>query len=288
MMGGRLWVESQPGMGSIFHFTLHFKAIGNILENDANAGEQIFVAPSGLNILLAEDNPINQKLALTLLSQAGNQVVIANNGREAVELARQSNFDLVLMDMQMPEMGGIEATLLIREHESGARIPIIALTANAMQSDQQRCLEAGMDAYLSKPIQKAELFRLIAKVTGGCSTGAVQPTGHFDYLAALERSDKDIIEIIGEEFLRGIPAYLSAIDSALNKGEIEKIQRAAHTLKGVIGNFGAKPATECARRIEQAAESGDLVTAKENFQALQTEMATFQETLQTFLPQKQE
>ncbi|MDP2828971.1 MAG: PAS domain S-box protein [Sulfuricellaceae bacterium] len=293
MMGGQLWVESQPGVGSTFHFTARFKAARERLETNADPGEQAPATPVGLNILLAEDNPINQKLAVTLLSKAGHQVSVANNGLEAIEQIRNTNFDLVLMDMQMPEMGGIEATLLIREHETilGGHVPIIALTANAMQGDQERCLSAGMDAYLSKPIQKEELFRLIARTMDSGSTGhapggprdADEPEGRFDYLDALSHSDKDIIDIIGAEFLSEIPGYLAKIESALNKDEAKETQRAAHTFKGVIGNFGAKPAARCAGRIEQAAETGDLATAKETYLELQTEVTAFQQALQHIL-----
>ncbi|MEP7340013.1 MAG: response regulator, partial [Acidobacteriota bacterium] len=117
----------------------------------------------GLRILLAEDNVVNQRLFLRLLEKQGHTIAVANNGREAVKALEQEHFDIVLMDMQMPEMDGFEATASIRQQEliTGARIPIIAMTANAMQGDRERCLEAGMDAYVSKPIKAAELFNLI-------------------------------------------------------------------------------------------------------------------------------
>jgi CheY-like chemotaxis protein len=118
-----------------------------------------------LNILLAEDNPINQKLAVSLLEKQGWKVTIANNGKEAVDLIEKDNFDLVLMDVQMPEMDGVEATKIIREREkkTGKHIPIIALTANAFKDDKKKCLDAGMDDYTSKPIKIQELFEIIEK-----------------------------------------------------------------------------------------------------------------------------
>jgi CheY-like chemotaxis protein len=117
-------------------------------------------------VLLAEDNPVNQKLAVRLLEKLGHAVVLANNGREAVEAVGREAFDVVLMDVQMPEMGGLEATAAIREGEAGGgrRLPIIALTAHAMKGDRERCLAAGMDGYVSKPIRREDLVREIDAV----------------------------------------------------------------------------------------------------------------------------
>jgi CheY-like chemotaxis protein len=121
-----------------------------------------------LRILVAEDNKVNQRLVLRLLEKAGHSAELANNGREAVDMLDQGVFDVVLMDLQMPELGGIEATAVIREHEkrTGARVPIYALTAHAMKGDRERCLAAGMDGYLSKPIQSQELYKLLRAVEG--------------------------------------------------------------------------------------------------------------------------
>jgi CheY-like chemotaxis protein len=120
---------------------------------------------SCLRVLLAEDNPVNQLLATRLLEKRGHQVVVAANGREALEALGKDTYDLVLMDVQMPEMDGIEATIAIREMEksSGRHLPVVALTAHAMKGDQERCLDAGMDAYLSKPIRPRELDDLLEK-----------------------------------------------------------------------------------------------------------------------------
>jgi CheY-like chemotaxis protein len=123
-------------------------------------------ARKNLKILVAEDNKVNQRLALRMLEKLGHSVVLANNGREAVDMLAQGVFDLVLMDLQMPELGGLEATAVIREQEerTGARVPIYALTAHAMKGDRERCLAAGMDGYLSKPIQPHELHKLLDAV----------------------------------------------------------------------------------------------------------------------------
>ena len=121
-----------------------------------------------LQILLVEDNPINQKVAARLLEKAGHNVTIAGNGKEALDRVLGASFDLVLMDLQMPEMDGLEATMAIRRQEAGSprRLPIVALTAHAMMGDRERCLEAGMDGYVTKPVQTQTLFQTMAEVLG--------------------------------------------------------------------------------------------------------------------------
>jgi PAS domain S-box-containing protein len=168
MMGGRIWVESEMGQGSAFHFTASFGLYDSARNAEAGLVPAIAPAPSseetkGLRVLLAEDNAVNQKLAVRMLEKRGHAVVVAANGREALAELERGAFDLVLMDVQMPEMGGFEATAVIREKErmSGAHIPIIAMTAHAMKGDRERCLAAGMDGYISKPINAKELFAAI-------------------------------------------------------------------------------------------------------------------------------
>jgi CheY-like chemotaxis protein len=170
MMGGRIWVESQPGCGSAFHFT----AILAVSEQNAEAPAP---APANLpastparklHILLAEDNAVNQKLAVRLLERSGHSVVCANDGRQALEAFGREPFDLVLMDVQMPQMDGLEATAAIRHLEAGSRhTPILALTANAMKGDRERCLAAGMDGYMAKPLRREILFETIGTVCPG-------------------------------------------------------------------------------------------------------------------------
>ncbi len=169
MMGGRIWFESQPGSGSQFHFTGRF---GTRTETDA---QQVHTPvpttnlkpTQGLRILVAEDNLVNQFLASRILQKAGHQVVIADNGQEAFDHVWSGNFDLVLMDIQMPVMDGLEATARIRKQEIGMnrRIPIVAMTAHALKEDREKCLGAGMDGYVAKPILTSELFSAIAIAT---------------------------------------------------------------------------------------------------------------------------
>lgn len=165
MMGGRIWVESVLGTGCAFHFTARF-GIQSQMPLPTEKDVVSDCEPTSLRILLAEDNPVNQKLATILLEKQGHDVSIANNGEEAVQLWAEQPFDVILMDMQMPVLNGLEATkaILEREQEKGRHTPIIALTANAMRGDREQCLAAGLDGYIAKPFQKKELYAEIARV----------------------------------------------------------------------------------------------------------------------------
>ena len=234
-------------------------------------------------ILLAEDNAINQKLAVRLLEKEGHRVVVAGTGRQAVEAFAGQPFDLILMDVQMPEMNGYEATAAIREAElaTGRHIPIIAMTAHAMKGDRERCLEAGMDGYVSKPIKSEELFVAIEQAT--CiqpQTAAALPPDSpaveevFDQAEALSGVEGDmelLLEIAGI-FLESYARDLAEIRQAVDAAAAEALARAAHTLKGAIGNFGLKSAYRAAAKLERLGREGKLAEGVNAYTELVTEV----------------
>ncbi|OGT18151.1 MAG: hypothetical protein A2522_09850 [Gallionellales bacterium RIFOXYD12_FULL_53_10] len=253
--------------------------------------EDVSVAPAqlasehSLNILLAEDNRVNQKLAITLLQKWGHSVVLANNGIEAVEHAGRVDFDVILMDLQMPEMSGMEATRLIREQDQlrGRHSRIVAMTANAMSEDRQRCLDAGMDDYIAKPLNTEKLRALLDGIE---SADVAVKAPVYDYRAALTTADAWVVETIGQAFLDDCDPQMAAIDSAIKSGDRVLLMRGAHTLRGLVGNFNARKIEEISAQIEQLANVDDLLSASGYFEQLQVEMALFKSSLIDYLENK--
>src|SRR5260370_24011436 len=168
-MGGRLGAESKDGRGSTFHCTARLGVGVATPATGLSAPASVATSARPLRVLFAEDNPVNQRLITGLLAKQGHRVVVVDNGAAAVQAVRAQAFDLVVMDVQMPEMSGFAATASIRELErgTGRRVPILAMTARAMKGDREECLKAGMDGYLSKPIQSGQLSEAVAAIASG-------------------------------------------------------------------------------------------------------------------------
>ena len=227
-----------------------------------------------LRVLLAEDNQVNQKLASTMLKKRGHLVTVANDGTEALEILKGAEFDVVLMDVHMPKMGGFEATAAIRaeERERGGRrhLPVIALTALAMSGDREACLSSGMDAYVAKPISPSDLFgtleRLFPNRSGQSparppATASGRSGVPLVDVARLEtnlENDPEMIRSIVEAFLRDHPQREHEMAEALKGGDSPTLARAAHTVKGLLLTLGASPAADVALRLEILARCGNL------------------------------
>ncbi|HUJ28126.1 MAG TPA: response regulator [Myxococcales bacterium] len=226
---------------------------GSARPDSARAVVEPLPAPADrrLNVLLAEDNLVNQQVASRLLTRRGHAVTIAGDGREAVAAAARCGFDLILMDVQMPEMGGFEATAAIRAQEGTRRTPIIGLTAHAMPGDRERCLEAGMDGYVTKPIHPPTLFGEIAAVVGAAPALDRRVIERFDGDLSLMR------DALGT-LVKTAPADVALIRDAVRAQDAAAVFRAAHRLKGAALNFGDSPLATLAAELERMGRQCDL------------------------------
>jgi CheY-like chemotaxis protein len=249
-------------------------------------------ADSALNVLLAEDNEVNQKLATRLLEKRGHRVLVAANGRQALEAISKKHYDLVLMDVQMPEMDGLEATAALRasEKETGCHQPVIAMTALVMQGDRERCLAAGMDGYLTKPIRPRALdevleiyiaqkkqgntvFEEISKTSSQpSSTSGLEPVDGHELLERVD-NDREFLTELVNLFREDGPKQLDKIRKALEKKDAGEMLRGAHLLKGTLANLAARPAADLAADIEHAARSEDWPRSEAALESLDLEMA---------------
>jgi CheY-like chemotaxis protein len=249
-------------------------------------------AERSLNVLLAEDNVVNQKLAVLLLQRRGHSVTVAGDGKQALAALERSNFDVCLMDIQMPELNGLETTSAIRAKEKGTsrRLPIIAMTAHAIKGDREICLRAGMDAYLSKPVRADEMFQTIESlvanalpVASAVSPGVARDTA-FDESAFLSRMDgsHEVCVQIAEAFFLECPKLMSALRLALQKKDAMELAALAHGLKGTIANFTDGTAFQSAVKIEQFAKEADLYRAAEAFKRLERDVDALLKSLKSF------
>jgi len=244
-----------------------------------------------LRILLAEDNIVNQKLASKMLQKMGHTVTVAGNGKAAVEAAGKETFDLILMDVQMPEMDGLQSTKIIRDREQGTgkHIPIIAMTAYAMKGDRERCLAAGMDGYVSKPVSVSELYEALEKSEPAVSA-AEPPVGHslvLDRKAVCDQfgGDKKLLKEIAGIFLEDCNGLCSRIRDAINRRDAEALKRNAHALKGSVASFAAHAAFQEASSLEALGRLRDFHQAHELLDRLEKELERVRAELEDLVSQ---
>jgi two-component system sensor histidine kinase/response regulator len=283
LMGGEMWAESELGRVSTFHFTARFALVERanepiqVLEPEAAiltaAPQQIAACvprppARPLHILIAEDNQFNQRVAVLMLWKMGHQATIAVNGRDALAALDRQSFDLVLMDLQMPEMDGFAATAAIRkaEVETGRHLPIVAVTAHARDEDRDRCLAAGMDGYVSKPIQQDKLRQAIddcGLLTRGTEPPEGAPEGPMEEAVALPRVVRD--RLLPDDmimmFLEESPPLLAQIRQAVAACDSAAIVGPAHMLKRWTANFVAPAALDALTELEALGRAGDLATS---------------------------
>ncbi len=238
-----------------------------------------------LRILLVEDNPVNQHLGVCLLAKQGHSVTVAGNGREALAALEVQSFDVVLMDVQMPEMDGLTATraLRAREKQTGGHIPVIAMTAYAFKGDRERCLEAGMDGYVSKPVHGAALVQAIAAAVLDATPPPTRPAPRaaaaagpcMDRQEALAQAggDPGLLAELARLFLAECPQWTAALQAALTEGAPARLLEAAHVLKGTLNVFAAHAAADAAFRLERMGRDGDLSGAAVVWITLEQELA---------------
>jgi PAS domain S-box-containing protein len=310
LMGGRLLVESAPGEGSCFRFGGWFR-LGEPGSKDSarpdSDGCQSEPVPwprptRRLRILLAEDDPVNQKVVVLFLQQLGHAYTLATNGRQALEALERETFDLVLMDVQMPTMDGLEATAAIRgcERETGRHLPIIAMTAHALKGDRERYLEAGMDDHVSKPIHFGELLDVIERTAAArklprslnASSASLarvilpEPASDpgFNEKEALARAggDRGILRFRIELFVNQSASELNALEQAIARRDVRELSERAHKFQANVGAF-SELALQMTRRLEQLGKSGELDRAGGVFAELKELVNRLQVELQNWL-----
>ena len=245
----------------------------------------------GLDILLAEDNAINQKLAVRLLEMRGHRIAVASNGKQALSQLEKRSYDLVLMDVQMPEMDGLEATreLRRREQSTGKRQPIVAMTALVMKGDRERCIDAGMDGYLSKPIRPQEMDDLLdsyvamehiafpANAPEETTEAPVSTTELLERIGGDRSFVSQLLEIFCEEY----PTQIQTARDAVSSGDAAALQKVGHLLTGTLGNLSAHPATRLAGELEEMGRTCNLTSAEATLTEMEKEFSRVEKALES-------
>jgi len=282
MMGGSIAVESDPGKGAVFSFdVLLEEAPDNAEGEESEALSEKIPATRPRQILVAEDNILNQTFAQEILEEAGHPVVIVENGIEALEALRNADFDMVFMDVQMPDMDGLEATRRIRAGEAGEHarnIPIVAATAFAVRGDCEKCREAGMNGYVVKPMQSSDLLRAVAMYTGedeelDCEVIVDDVKGSemtIDIDAALKRlgGRRELFDKLADKFMEDVPVKLDTLGQRIAEGDMDDVLRLAHGIKNSAGMIQANSMADVALAMEMAVRENRLTEIPELFDSL--------------------
>jgi len=276
MMGGKIWVESEKGKGSTFNFTIKFNINFNS-ESDNNPKPIVYSESEPCRILLVEDDKVNQMVVERFLEIKGHKITIANNGKEALDILKNEKFDIILMDINMPEMDGIETTAQIRINETGTKkhIPIIALTAYALKGDKEKFLSLGMDGYVAKPINRRELIENINRliIYTNTSTKSILDKLNENF-ADVTIDDKIISQSITE-----ISDQIFRLKSAIRTNSISTIESTAHLIKGLSSRINAIIVKDQAFKIELAIRRGNLKEVKLIFIKLESDFNNFKKQI---------
>jgi len=294
LMQGSIWVESEPAAGSTFHFTANFgRTSGISIKPISTRSDPVITAHASLKVLVVEDGHANQIVCARMLEKRGHAVTLASSGQEAIDFFKSEPLDVILMDVQMPGMNGLEATAAIRgiEQREGGHIPIIAMTANAMKGDRELCLSSGMDDYLAKPLRSTELFRALeqssrfptARTTHDSPATSPRPPAalaQFDFDAFRESAgDEKLMRKLIAIYPEDTQKYLRKAEKALAAGKSSPLYEAAHSLKGMLGVYAAPKACRLAAELCEYAHAGDLKGAQLMFDQLKKECALLGEAL---------
>ena len=296
LMGGEIGVDSREGQGSTFWFVVELEEAETKLVQNVTPASQLPALPKELReqsrILVVEDNPASQKFARAIFSKIGIAVDVVATGSEALAALELLPYSLVFMDCHMPGLDGYETTRLIREGLSRVKdksIPIIAMTANAMVGDREKCLAVGMNDYLAKPVEPSEMISMLSKWIRdgklGCSKDqsmATRPGTMVLDLQSLKRrvfDDDALVREVLDAFVEDIPEEVQRLEQALASRELETASRQAHTIKGASANVEAGEMREFALQIEQAAKGGSVEKARSLLMELKEALARFREAV---------
>ena len=280
MQGGRVQVESKVGNGSTFTITLPWEPVAEpaVPSSAPRAAQALENAVSSqVRVLLVEDNLINQKVVLAILRKKGYQIDVANDGREALAKleASRDGYDIVLMDVQMPVLDGLETTRIIRKDSRWNRLPIVSMTAHAMNGDRERCLQAGMNAYVSKPVQPSHLVSIIEKLLQERTLDIPRaPVSELDRGLAerLMLDDAEMANDLLELFLQLAPERLQRLETAAAEADGTTLAAEARKIAAAAAQLASRAVGECAQRIELAAQSRDFANAVQELETLRREI----------------